>query len=1165
MAVWNPRANALFASLLELPPPQRPASLARACGADAELQRQVESLLAAHARAGSFLDRPAAGAAPPRIMYLSGNGPRQEAASAGELQPEGPLGDFRLVREVGRGGMGVVYEAVQISLGRRVALKVLPFAAALDAKQLQRFKNEAHAAAQLQHPNIVPVYAVGCERGVHYYAMQFIEGWTLAALIGVMGHLARPEATTAPHVQPGPSDPSERPTQNLAAVSTEHAARDPAHFRLAASLGVQAAEALEHAHQLGVVHRDIKPANLLLDGQAKLWVTDFGLARLNGDPGLTLTGDLLGTVRYMSPEQTEGKHTALDHRTDVYSLGVTLYELLTLRPAFEGHERQEVLRQILAEEPTPPRGLNAGIPADLETIVLKALEKSPSDRYATAGELADDLRRFLEDAPIRARRPTLGQRLRRWGRRHQPLVWSATLFGLLALGLAAAVLVWQARDEAARERAALARQVKTTQEIHNALTKAQSLRDKARGSRGAAGWTEARAMAKRAEALAESGPVDPELAAQVQSLLRELAEEEQDQQLLAALDAARLAQAETAEAFGGFVWEHAVPLYREALRAHGLPAGELAVEEAAARIRERPAAVREALVAALDDWIALAENPEYKMTEPHLGWLREVVTAADTGAWGKDYRAALAEKDPARRRVELAKLAEAADVRQLPAGALTRLALRLRDVNDNANAVGLLRRAAQRYPGDFWVNHRLGEALRVQGKSADLAEVVRYLTVAMALRPDCHGTHHQLGNALWAKGQTDEAIQEFRAALAINPKYFPARYRLGYALLHKGQMDEAIQEFRAAVAAHPEHVDAYSNLGYALLRKGQTHEAIQVLRTGIAIFPKNITAHHQLGNALWAKGQTDEAIQEFRAALENNPKDASVHSGLGHVLREKGQLDEAIQEFRAALEGNPNSWLGHNNLGNALRAKGQLDEAITAYREVLRLNPNYAEAHCNLGRILREKGQYAEALASLRRGHELSSKLPSWNYPSAEWVRQAAQMIALEPQFLAILKGEAQPADVAERLTLAQMCADRALYVAAVRFWSEAFAADPKLADDLQAEHRYSAACAAALGGAGQAKDSPPPDDAAKAQLREQARTWLQADLAANAKHLDSKNPKAGWVVRQRLQGWKSDFDLAGLRIQEAVAKLPAEEQEACRKLWAEVETLLQKARETTK
>jgi hypothetical protein len=192
-----------------------------------------------------------------------------------------------------------------------------------------------------------------------------------------------------------------------------------------ARLGVQAAEALEYAHQLGVVHRDIKPANLLLDQRGNLWVADFGLARLPNEPGLTLTGDLIGTLRYMSPEQAQGKWLLVDHRADLYSLGVTLYELLVLEPPFRGTDRQELLRQIASEEPKAPRRLNKAVPAELETIVLKAMEKSPADRYATARELADDLGRYLRDEPIRARRPSLAQRGRKWARRHRPVVWSA--------------------------------------------------------------------------------------------------------------------------------------------------------------------------------------------------------------------------------------------------------------------------------------------------------------------------------------------------------------------------------------------------------------------------------------------------------------------------------------------------------------------------------------------------------------------------------------------------------------------------------------------------------------------------------------------------------------------------------------------------------------------
>jgi serine/threonine protein kinase len=358
--------------------------------------------------------------------------PAQGPASAGDPADSGPapvgcLGDYRILREIARGGMGVVYQAEQISLGRRVALKVLPFAAALDARQLQRFKNEAQAAAQLHHTNIVPVFGVGCERGVHYYAMQLIDGQTLAAMILQLRQLAGLEAGGGGH--------AEGATPPAAALSTERSARGPAYFRTVARLGAQAAEALEHAHQLGVVHRDVKPANLMVDGRGNLWVTDFGLAHVQGDAKLTLTGDLLGTLRYMSPEQALAQRVPVDHRTDVYSLGATLYELLTLEPAFAGQDRQELLRQIAFEDPRPPRRLNRAVPLELETIVLKAMAKNPDERYATAQELAEDLGRFLEDRPIQARRPTVVQRLRKWARRHTALVWT------VAVAASAAALV----------------------------------------------------------------------------------------------------------------------------------------------------------------------------------------------------------------------------------------------------------------------------------------------------------------------------------------------------------------------------------------------------------------------------------------------------------------------------------------------------------------------------------------------------------------------------------------------------------------------------------------------------------------------------------------------------------------------------------------------------
>src|SRR5690349_3758632 len=325
-----------------------------------------------------------------RFPRPGGPAAQPQAASRPPLPEGGILGDFRILREVGRGGMGVVYEAEQVSLNRRVALKVLPLAATIDPRQLERFRHEARAAALLHHPHVVPVHGVGCERGVHYYAMQLIEGCSLAAVIDLLRGAAETKGETkgprpshargpVPLVSAGGQAPGEgpagphtpggdaAPTRPLA-LHTVPLRRDRAHFRRVAELVAQAADALEYAHGMGVVHRDVKPANLLLDAGGNVWVADFGLARLGEGSGLTVSGDLLGTLRYMSPEQALAKHGLVDHRTDVYSLGATLYELLTLRPAVDGASKHEVLHRLAFAEPVAPRKLDRSIPAGLETV-----------------------------------------------------------------------------------------------------------------------------------------------------------------------------------------------------------------------------------------------------------------------------------------------------------------------------------------------------------------------------------------------------------------------------------------------------------------------------------------------------------------------------------------------------------------------------------------------------------------------------------------------------------------------------------------------------------------------------------------------------------------------------------------------------------------------------
>lgn len=454
------------------------------------------------------------------------------------------LGDFQILREIGRGGMGIVYEAVEKSLKRRVALKVLGPGVAGSPRQIHRFIREAEAAARLHHTNIVPVYGISKEKDLHFFAMQFIDGVPLSDVIRLVGgHPSNPDdsvvsdggtlaerllasgpasdqsspsatidfrkdqedssrsfdARDAAQVllsgtmkdlslRAGARSSSEKPAAGTpspanarrngtplpskpelaAAISTSDAspstdapgssASDTAndqhalpeismrYWRSVARIGADVAGALHYSHQHGVLHRDIKPSNLLLDRQGVVWVTDFGLARHEDQEGITNTGDIVGTLRYMAPEQFNGESNS---RSDIYSLGLTLYELLAFRPAFQESRHGPLISQKTTSMPPDLRLINPAIPRDLETITQKACATNPADRYATAGELANDLRRFLDDRPVLARRATLAEQFVRWARRN-PVV--ASLSGVTVTLLATVAIVFavgQYRTQAA--------------------------------------------------------------------------------------------------------------------------------------------------------------------------------------------------------------------------------------------------------------------------------------------------------------------------------------------------------------------------------------------------------------------------------------------------------------------------------------------------------------------------------------------------------------------------------------------------------------------------------------------------------------------------------------------------------------------------------------------
>ena len=379
------------------------------------------------------------------------------------------IGNYVIERRIGHGGMGVVFLACDPELDRSVALKLLPVQATLEPRFLERFRREARAAALLQHPNIVPVYGVGQHEGLHYYAMRYIEGHSLDLVIEAVrdAQRARGEESSdasdsaaaladdlrsrdlgsSPATGSGVID-ARAPTAQITEPGRASVVDgdEATYLRNVARIGAQVAEALGYAHSRGVLHRDIKPANLMLDGTGRVWVTDFGLCKLSEAEGLTMSQDLVGTMRYMAPEQMSGQ---ADVRSDIYELGVTLYELITLAPAFPGKDSPALMHAIAHLTPQRPRKLRPGVPSDLEAIVLKATAKLPEERYGTAEAMALDLQAFVEGRPVAARPPNVLRMLEMLVRRNRLMAGASVLFAaILAIGLGSyLVAIARARRE----------------------------------------------------------------------------------------------------------------------------------------------------------------------------------------------------------------------------------------------------------------------------------------------------------------------------------------------------------------------------------------------------------------------------------------------------------------------------------------------------------------------------------------------------------------------------------------------------------------------------------------------------------------------------------------------------------------------------------------------
>ena len=940
---------------------------------------------------------------------------------------------YRIDGEIARGGMGAVLKGRDPDLGRDVALKVLREDLRENADMVRRFVEEAQIGGQLQHPGVVPIYELGTFADRRpFFAMKLVKGRTLAQLVAD---------------RKGPAADLPRFLSIFEAVC----------------------QTMAYAHARGVIHRDLKPSNVMVGSFGEVQVMDWGLAKIlpkggvaddaqagktermetviatarsgSDEPGLSHAGSIMGTPPYMAPEQARGEINVIDQRADVFALGSILAEILTGEPAFTGRTSAEIQRKAaLGDNADALARLEVcGADAELITLAKDCLARERDDRPRDASAVAKRITAYLASVQERLRRAELTS-LEERTRRRLTTVVAASVLAVMAVGGGGWLWVKSDRD---------ARAVALTRDVNDALNKATVLRAQASSATTGAAllFAQAREQAQRALALVENGPAEPALKAQVTRLQADLDEEEKDRRLVTALDEARLAQAETVAGESRFASERAMPLFQQAFRAYGLPVAEVEPKVAAERIGQRPAATREAIVAALDEWDALASNKEYGVPVPHREWLRAVLEAAEPAeGWTRQLRAAREEKEETRRKTALEKLATADDVGTLPARALTRLAGQLGNVKAHASAAHLLRRAQQQHPADFWANNDLGTmVLKVTPPERD--EAVRFLTAAVALRPQSPGAHVNLGHALEETGQLDAAIACYKKAIELDPKLALAHNNLGNALRDKGQSDAAIACYKKAIELDPKVAGAHNNLGLVLKDKGQLDAAIACYKKAIELVPEFAVPHNNLGLVLKDKGQLDAAIACYKKAIELGPKFAMPHYNLGLVLKDKGQLDAAIASYKKAIELDPKHAAAHYNLGVTLHEKGRLDAAIASYKKAIELDPKHAAAHYSLGNALKANGKRDDAIAEYRKAARLDAE---WGHVGLavgalgsilKELGRPDETVAIYRQVL-----EKSPRDAPAHVNLGHALGETGQLDAAIASYKKAIELDPKLA-----------------------------------------------------------------------------------------------------------------------
>jgi serine/threonine protein kinase/tetratricopeptide (TPR) repeat protein len=908
--------------------------LRQACGEDEQLYSRVAAILKANADSQKFLESP--------INEVAATMDFVPIA----VRPGTEIGAYKLLEGIGEGGMGVVYMAQQREpVRRKVALKIIK--PGMDTREvIARFQAEEQALAMMDHPNIAKVHDAGTtESGRPYFAMELVNG------VPITQYADDNNLTTDQRLE----------------------------------LFISVCNAVQHAHQKGIIHRDIKPSNILItlqDGVPVPKIIDFGIAKAINQELATRTlatglGQMVGTPLYMSPEQAERSGLDIDTRSDIYSLGVLLYELLTGSTPFDREQLQgagleEIRRLIREQEPrrpstristlgkaatavsqhrrTDPIELSRTLRYELDWIVMKALEKDRTRRYETASDFARDIERYLRDEPVEACPPSRRYRVGKFVRRNKAalIVSSGLVMGIVCLLIGTSLAALAQREIAQRR-------LRVQGGINNTLAEVAQLR---RASTDATGTHDANLLKAReklqfAVGLVESGSADHDLIASVQTLQQvldeeqaALAQDQRDRELVAALEAAWRLQANVDLAESRFAKEDCVPHIRKALEDYGITICDDSPEGVAAFIVSRPETVRIHVLDALEEirrlarpiigisWKVTNGNPIIIQIAPgspaeHDGRLREGDKLVGVGQ-GRDGDVVDIESLSQQEIGELLR-GEPGSIVQLKVISNGETEPQVYDI--------------QRDPTPAWLRDVL--------ELADRDPWRKRLRTVLDLKDE----DKQLKSLIEMAEQVDVSTQSVRVMT-----------RLGFNLASLGARDVAIRLLRRVQKVYPDDLWANSNLADVLRnnRPPQYEEAIRYSTAAIALRPSSAGLHINLGASLHYVGRLEEAIEEYRECLRLAPRYAHARCSLVNNLIELGKSEEAEAVAREAVELFPESAAFHCNLGSALWKLGKEEESAAVYRKALQLDPNLIDAHDVIARDLLRKGQREEALEKFR-------------------------------------------------------------------------------------------------------------------------------------------------------------------------------------------------------